>query len=241
MTQGHLFETNAKEQGSLVVFRLLQVPCTDFIYPQRPHNRPAALIFSFCLLDRHQKAEHTARSQGQIYLRNKPFCEIDRKCSVMMQTVFGHPPMRGPISPGLATRAVIYRSLRALRTQTRQRVSKRVFWGVCKKVPENTPESPKIPQKAQFSDFWRYFGTFWGIFGDCLQTPKKTLFETFCDFGPETLVNGGSGRKPGLLRTLGDRGNQVVACAWRYLRLLVLSVTHWRASTLFWASFKDNV
>ena len=53
------------------------------------HNAPTIaqphLIFSFCLPDGHEKAEHTAKSQGQIYLGNKPFCEIDRKCSVMIQ------------------------------------------------------------------------------------------------------------------------------------------------------------
>ena len=92
MTQGHVFETNAMEQGSLIVFQFTQVACRYFIYPQRPDDRPAALIFSFCLPDGHQKAEHTTKLQGQIYLENKPLCEIDRKCSVMMQTVFGHPP-----------------------------------------------------------------------------------------------------------------------------------------------------
>ena len=92
MTQGRVLETNAMEQCSLIVFQFTQVACTDFIYPQRPDGRPAVLIVSLRLPDGHQKAEHTTKSKGQIYLENKPLCEIDRKCSVMMQTVFGHPP-----------------------------------------------------------------------------------------------------------------------------------------------------
>ena len=75
------------------MFHFTQVACRDFINPQRPDDRPAALTFSFWLPDGHQKVEHTTKSQGQIYLENKPLCEIDRKCSVMMQTVFGHPPI----------------------------------------------------------------------------------------------------------------------------------------------------
>ena len=94
MTQGRVIETNALEQGSPIVFQFTQVACTDVIYPQRPDDRPTALIVSLCLPDGHQKAEHTTKSKGQIYLENKPLCEIDRKCSVMMQTVFGHPPSR---------------------------------------------------------------------------------------------------------------------------------------------------
>ena len=61
----------AKEQGSLIVFQFTQVPCTDCVYLQRPDDRPAALFFSFCLPDGHQKAEHTAKSQGQIYPRKQ--------------------------------------------------------------------------------------------------------------------------------------------------------------------------
>ena len=74
------------------MFQFRQVACTDFIRPQRPDDRPAAFIISFCLPDGHQKAEQTTKSQGQIYLKNGSLFEIDRKCSIMMQTVFGHPP-----------------------------------------------------------------------------------------------------------------------------------------------------
>ena len=48
MTGGHVFETNAMEQGSLVVFQFTQVSCRDFINPQRPDDRPAAI--NFCIL-----------------------------------------------------------------------------------------------------------------------------------------------------------------------------------------------
>ena len=60
------------EQGSLVVFQFTQVACTNFIYPQRPDGHPAALIVSLCLSDGHQKAEHTTKSKGRSYLKNKP-------------------------------------------------------------------------------------------------------------------------------------------------------------------------
>ena len=75
--------------------------------------------------------------------------------------------------------ATIYRSLRALRARNPKKVSKRVFLGVCKKVPENTRKSRKIYPKL---DFLGYFSTFSGIFGDFLQTPKNTLLETFLGF-----------------------------------------------------------
>ena len=69
-----------------------QVACTDLINPQRPDDRPAAFTISFCLFDGHQRAEQTTKSQSQIYFKNRSLLEIDRKFSVMMQTVFGHPP-----------------------------------------------------------------------------------------------------------------------------------------------------
>ena len=65
----------------------------------------------------------------------------------------------------IATRAAIYRSLRALRARNRKKVSKRVFfWGSGEK-------SQKIPEKV-FLDFFAISGR----------------------EGPETPVNGGSGR-----------------------------------------------
>ena len=51
---GRVFETNAMEQCSLVVFQFTQVASTDFICPQRPDGRPAAWIVSLCLPDGHQ-------------------------------------------------------------------------------------------------------------------------------------------------------------------------------------------
>ena len=66
--------------------------------------------------------------------------------------------------------------------------------------PDNSPprkECEKNRPKVPFSDFLGSFLTFWGIFGGCWQTPKKTLFETFVAIlgaeGPEIPVNGGIG------------------------------------------------
>ena len=91
-----------------------------------------------------------------------------------------------------ATRATIYRSLWALRARNPKKVSKRVFLGVCKKVPENTRKSPNL---VFFGDFL----TFSGIFGDFFADPQKDSFRDFFGIsgpeGPETPVNGRSGRK----------------------------------------------
>ena len=81
----------------------------------------------------------------------------------------------------LAIRATIYRSLRALRAQNRKKVSKRVFLGVRKKVPENTRKSQKIHQKVQFWVFFDFFGYFRGLF---CGPPKRLFLRLFCDFGP---------------------------------------------------------
>ena len=64
------------------------------------------------------------------------------------------------IAVTFATRAAIYRSLRALRARNRKKSLKRVFLGV-----------------------WRKFDPFWDFFA--ISGPE----------GPETPVNGGSGRK----------------------------------------------
>ena len=59
---------------------------------------------------------------------------------------------------------------------------KESFWGSAKESPENTRKSRKIPEKVQiwyFSGIFRLFRVFSGTF---LQTPKKTLFETFLGF-----------------------------------------------------------
>ena len=82
----------------------------------------------------------------------------------------------------VATRAAIYRSLRALRSQNRKKVSKRVFLG--QKRPQKYPEkSKKIHSKVQFLClFFDFFGYFRGLF---LQTPPNRLFlRLYCDFGP---------------------------------------------------------
>ena len=85
------------------------------------------------------------------------------------------------ISENFAIRATIYRSLRALRAQNRKKVSKRVFLGVRKKVPENTRKSQKIHQKVQFWVFFDFFGYFRALF---CGPPKRLFWRLFCDFGP---------------------------------------------------------
>ena len=98
----------------------------------------------------------------------------------------------------IATRATIYRSLWALRARNPKKVSRRVFLGVCRKVPENTRKSRKIPEKVQIWVFFGYFSTFSGIFGDFFADPQKDSFRDFFGIsgpeGPETPVNGRSGR-----------------------------------------------
>ena len=97
----------------------------------------------------------------------------------------------------VATRATIYRSLRALRAQNRKKVSKRVFLRVCKKVPEDTQNSQKMPPKVQFCVVL----TFSGIFGDLFADPQKDSFwDFFAILGPEgpgAPVNGCLGRNLG--------------------------------------------
>ena len=68
---------------------------------------------------------------------------------------------------------------------TKKKKLKKGLLGVCKKVPENTPESLKYPQKCHFLTLGAFL-TFWGISGTSLQTPQKTLLERFffCDCGP---------------------------------------------------------
>ena len=75
-------------------------------------------------------------------------------------------------------------SLWALRAQNRKNVSKRVFLGVCKKVTKKTRKSQKIHIIGVFFDFS-------GIFGDFF---ADTFFAILGPEGPETPVNGRSGR-----------------------------------------------
>ena len=76
---------------------------------------------------------------------------------------------------------------------------KESFWGSAKKsskIPEKVEKDPNNTQIWTFSGLFRLFQVFSGTF---LQTPHKTLFETFFGIsgpeGPETPVNGRSGRK----------------------------------------------
>ena len=98
----------------------------------------------------------------------------------------------------LATRAAIYRSLRTLRARNRKKVSKRSFWGSAKKSPKKyLKKSKKYSKTSENRYFFLLFRVFFGTF---LRTPKKTFFlRRFLVIlgpeGPETPVNGGSGRK----------------------------------------------
>ena len=62
------------------------------------------------------------------------------------------------------------------------KVSKRVFLGVRRKVPQNTPENRKMAQKVPLSDFLGHFLTFWRVSGTFRWIPGGTLFETFLRF-----------------------------------------------------------
>ena len=101
----------------------------------------------------------------------------------------------------LATRAAIYRSLRTLRARNRKKKKslKKGLFGCLQKSLK------KDPKKSKNTDFRTFLGIFFDIFRlfrlffeTFLRTPKETLFETFLVIsgpeGPETPVNGGSGR-----------------------------------------------
>ena len=117
--------------------------------------------------------------------------------TVLSETIFGPLPRKN-----LATQATIFRSLRALRARNPKKVSKRVFLGVCKKVPENTRKVEKYPKKYPNLDFSGTFQLFAGIFGDFFADPQKDSFRDFFGIsgpeGPETPVNGRLGfeKKP---------------------------------------------
>ena len=85
------------------------------------------------------------------------------------------------VFPRIATRAAIYRSLRALRARNRKKISKKVFPGVGRKVPKNTRKSLKIPIFGPFWVFLDFFGLFLGLF---CRPPKRPFWRLFCDFGP---------------------------------------------------------
>ena len=72
--------------------------------------------------------------------------------------------------------------------------------GLQKKSPKT--KHLKKSKNHQEVQFWAFFLTFSGILGDFLaDPPKQTLFEFFfailCPEGPETPVNGRSGREKG--------------------------------------------
>ena len=91
---------------------------------------------------------------------------------------------RPGMTADFATRAAIYRSLRALRARNRKKVSKRVFLGVWRKVSKNTRKS----QKYRFSDLLGYLSVFLDFFGYFLRLfsrpPKRPFLRLLCDFGP---------------------------------------------------------
>ena len=85
----------------------------------------------------------------------------------------------------IAIEATIYGSLWAHRARNPQKILKRVFLGVCNKVPENTRKSRRIPEKSKFGFFFQVFLDFFGYFRGLLCRPPKRLFSRFFgDFGP---------------------------------------------------------
>ena len=101
---------------------------------------------------------------------------------------------RGKEGAMTATRATIYRSLRALRAQHRKK-SQKEAWGSAKKSPK-IPENVEIYTKKSNFGFFLTFQVFSGtLFAD----PQKDSFRDFFfailgPEGPETPVNGRSGR-----------------------------------------------
>ena len=96
----------------------------------------------------------------------------------------------------IAARAAIYRSLRTFRARNRKKVSKKVFLGVRRKVSKKYLEKSKNTYFRTFLGILRLFRVFFETF---LRTPQKDLFGDLFAIsgpeGPETPVNGGSGRK----------------------------------------------
>ena len=70
-------------------------------------------------------------------------------------------------------------------------------WGSTKKSPKNPQKVKKGPKESDFQAFLGSFFDFLGYFRGLLADPQETLFETsfFVILGPETPLNGGSGRK----------------------------------------------
>ena len=65
--------------------------------------------------------------------------------------------------------------------KSQKNVSKKVLWGVGRKVPRNTRKSLKIPKKVRKLVFLDFFGYFLGLF---CRPPKRPFWGFFCDFGP---------------------------------------------------------
>ena len=141
----------------------LEVPCAFHPHPL-PHPLPSHLSLP-------PSPPRWAKS-GQ-----SPIASVQRTQS----TLAGHSAVPRGTNSALATRAAIYRSLRALRARNRKKVSKKVFWGVGRKVPKNTRKSLKIPIFGPFWVFLDFFGYFLGLF---CRPPERPFLRFFCDFGP---------------------------------------------------------
>ena len=94
-----------------------------------------------------------------------------------------------------ATRATIYKSLRALRGPVIPKQSyKESFWGSAKKSPK-IPEKVKIPKIGLLGVFFDIFRYFRGLFADAQKDSFRDFFGILGPEGPETPVNGRPGRK----------------------------------------------
>ena len=106
-----------------------------------------------------------------IFLRSERWGEsfgVRTSARISARTSVRHPAQKTlclgcfPFLHRVAARAAIYRSLGALRSRNRKVVSKTAFWG-----------------SGEMSRKYPFLGVFFETF---LQTPKKTLFETFLRF-----------------------------------------------------------
>ena len=91
MTKGHIFETNASKQYS---FSYVCALADCITYFHQVHNIPTAATSGIHLRIVRRVGMLYSKFRVQECSKNKHSSEVDRKPSVMMQTVLGHPPSK---------------------------------------------------------------------------------------------------------------------------------------------------
>ena len=89
--------------------------------------------------------------------------------------------------------------------ESQKSLEKSLFGGL-QKSPRKYPKKSENTRKYTNLDFFGYFSTFSGIFGNFSADPQKDSFRDFFGIsgpeGPETPVNGRSGRKSSCVKSL---------------------------------------